>query len=56
MLATQGLQAIELPGGIIRVDSPSALAALDSIEPLQTRLVQVNYVTASSLIGASARS
>jgi type IV pilus assembly protein PilQ len=52
VLATQGLQAIELPGGIIRVDSPAALAALDSIEPLQTRLVQVNYVTASSLIGS----
>ena len=52
VLATQGLQAIELPGGIIRVDSPGALAALDSIEPLQTRLVQVNYVTASSLIGS----
>ena len=31
---------------------PAALAALDSIEPLQTRLVQVNYVTASSLIGS----
>ena len=28
VLATQGLQAVELPGGIIRVDSPQALAAL----------------------------
>jgi type IV pilus assembly protein PilQ len=52
VLATQGLQAIELPGGIIRVDSPGAIASLDSIEPLQTRLVQVNYVTASSLVGS----
>jgi type IV pilus assembly protein PilQ len=54
VLATQGLQAIELPGGIIRVDSPSAITALDSIEPLQTRLVPVNYVTASSLTGSVA--
>lgn len=52
VLATQGLQAIELPGGIIRVDSPGALAALDSIEPLQTRMVSVNYVQAASLVGS----
>ena len=52
VLATQGLQAIELAGGIIRVDSPGALSALDSLEPLQTRLVPVNYVTASQLVGS----
>lgn len=52
VLATQGLQAIELPGGIIRVDSPGAISALDSIEPLATRLVSVNYVTSSSLVGS----
>jgi type IV pilus assembly protein PilQ len=52
VLATQGLQAIELPGGIIRVDSPGAIASLDSIEPLQTRIVTVNYVQASSLVGS----
>ena len=45
-----GAAGDQLPGGIIRVDSPGALAALDSIEPLQTRLVRVNYATASSLI------
>jgi type IV pilus assembly protein PilQ len=50
VLATQGLQAIELPGGIIRVDSPGALAALDSVEPLQTRLLRINYVTSSSIV------
>jgi type IV pilus assembly protein PilQ len=50
VLATQGLQAIELPGGIIRVDSPSALAALDSTEPLTTRMVPVNFVNAGQLV------
>ncbi len=50
VLATQGLQAIELPGGIIRVDSPAALAALDSTEPLTTRMIPVNYASASQLL------
>lgn len=50
VLSTQGLQAIELPGGIIRVDSPVALAALDSLEPLTTRMVPVNYASAGQLL------
>lgn len=50
VLATQGLQAIELPGGIIRVDSPAALAALDSTEPLTTRMLPVNYASASQVL------
>ena len=50
VLATQGLQAIELPGGIIRVDSPATLAALDSTEPLTTRMIPVNYASAGQLI------
>ena len=52
ILATQGLQAVELPGGIIRVDSPSALSALDSTEPLTTRMVPVNYASAGQLVGS----
>lgn len=52
VLATQGLQAIELPGGIIRVDSPATLAALDSTEPLTTRMIPVNYASASQLINS----
>ena len=43
ILATQGLSATEMPGGIIRVDAPSALAALDSLEPLESRQVPINY-------------
>jgi type IV pilus assembly protein PilQ len=50
VLATQGLQAIELPGGIIRVDSPAALASLDSTEPLTTRMIPVNYASAGQLL------
>ncbi|HET7469269.1 MAG TPA: AMIN domain-containing protein [Gemmatimonadales bacterium] len=49
VLATQGLSAQEMPGGIIRVDSPAALAALDSLEPLETSIVRINYAQASSL-------
>ena len=52
VLATQGLQAIELPGGIIRVDSPAALSALDSTEPLQTRMIPVNYASAGQLVNS----
>lgn len=43
ILATQGLSATEMAGGIIRVDSPQALAALDSLEPLESRQVSINY-------------
>jgi type IV pilus assembly protein PilQ len=43
ILATQGLSATEMPGGIIRVDAPAALAALDSLEPLESRTVAINY-------------
>jgi type IV pilus assembly protein PilQ len=50
VLATQGLQATELPGGIIRVDTPAALAALDSTEPTITRMIPINYASASQLL------
>jgi type IV pilus assembly protein PilQ len=49
ILATQGLSAQEMTGGIIRVDAPSALAALDSLEPLETSIVRINYAQAGSL-------
>ena len=49
VLATQGLSATELPGGIIRVDSPSALSALDSLEPLETIVVRMNYARAKEM-------
>ncbi|MEZ4411587.1 MAG: AMIN domain-containing protein [Gemmatimonadales bacterium] len=49
VLATQGLSATELPGGIIRVDSPVALSALDSLEPLETVVVRMNYARAKEM-------
>jgi type IV pilus assembly protein PilQ len=49
ILASQGLSAQEMAGGIIRVDAPSALAALDSLEPLETSIVRINYAQAGSL-------
>jgi len=49
ILAGQGLAAIELPGGIIRVDSRQNLATQDSLEGLSTTIVKVNYARASSL-------
>jgi type IV pilus assembly protein PilQ len=49
VLASQGLSAQEMAGGIIRVDAPSALAALDSLEPLETSIVRINYAQAGSL-------
>ncbi|HOX20656.1 MAG TPA: AMIN domain-containing protein [Gemmatimonadales bacterium] len=49
VLATQGLSATELPGGIIRVDSPVALSALDSLEPLETIVVRMNYARAKEM-------
>lgn len=49
ILATQGLTALEMPGGIIRVDNPAVLAALDSLEPLETSVVRINYAQAGSL-------
>ena len=49
ILASQGLSAQEMPGGIIRVDAPSALAVLDSLEPLETSVVRINYGKAKDM-------
>jgi type IV pilus assembly protein PilQ len=49
VLAAQGLSAQEMAGGIIRVDNPAALASLDSLEPLETSVVRINYAKAKEL-------
>ena len=49
VLAAQGLSAQEMAGGIIRVDNPSALASLDSLEPLETSVVRINYAKAKEM-------
>ncbi len=50
ILQSQGLAATEDPSGIITVDSYSALATNQSLEPLVTQIVNVNYAKASSLV------
>ncbi len=50
ILESQGLAAREDPPGIIRVDSRAVLAARDSTEPLETKIVAVNYARAASLV------
>src|SRR5919112_1674128 len=49
ILASQGLSAQEMAGGIIRVDAPSVLASLASLEPLETNVVRINYGKAKDL-------
>ena len=49
VLAAHGLSAITLPGGIIRVDSRTAIAAQDSLEPVSTQVVPIDYARATSL-------
>jgi type IV pilus assembly protein PilQ len=49
ILMSQGLSAQEMPGGIIRVDAPAALAIIDSLEPLETSVVRINYGKAKDL-------
>ncbi|MBI4500271.1 MAG: AMIN domain-containing protein [Gemmatimonadetes bacterium] len=52
ILASHGLAALEEPPGIITIQSRTALAARDSLEPLRTVLRPVNYARASSLVGS----
>ena len=49
ILASQGLSAQEMAGGIIRVDAPGVLSSLDSLEPLETSVVRINYAHAGSM-------
>jgi type IV pilus assembly protein PilQ len=51
ILGAYGLSAQEVEGGIIRVDAPETLAAIDSLEPRQTEVVRVNYANAGELAG-----
>ncbi|MGH7752391.1 MAG: AMIN domain-containing protein, partial [Gemmatimonadales bacterium] len=49
VLESQGLAAEELPGGIIRVADKSILAKADSLEPLQTVAIRLNYARAGAM-------
>ncbi len=50
ILQSQGLAATEDPSGIITVDSYSALAQNQALEPLVTQIINVNYAKAVSLV------
>ena len=50
ILGAYGLSAQEVEGGIIRVDAPETLAAIDSLEPRETAVVKVNYASAGDLV------
>ncbi|MEO8450663.1 MAG: secretin N-terminal domain-containing protein [Gemmatimonadota bacterium] len=49
ILGAYGLSAQEVEGGIIRVDAPETLAAIDSLEPRDIHVVRVNYAKASEM-------
>ena len=49
ILDAQGLAAVEDPPGVIRIQSPTVLAARDSLEPLRTVIMPINYARASSM-------
>ncbi len=49
ILTAYGYSVAELPGGILRIDSPGELAKLDSVEVLETRVLQLNYQKATSM-------
>jgi type IV pilus assembly protein PilQ len=52
ILQSQGLSAREDYDGIIRVDNPQTLSQLDSIEPVTTKIVRVNYARAQDLVAS----
>jgi type IV pilus assembly protein PilQ len=52
VLASQGLDVQNQPGGILVVVDRKDLARADSTVPVETRLVRVNYAQASSLVPA----
>jgi len=52
VLESQGLAYQSLPGGILNVANKIDLARADSTVPVETRIVRVNYGTASALVPA----
>jgi type IV pilus assembly protein PilQ len=52
VLESQGLSYQSLPGGILNVANKVDLARADSTVPVETRIVRVNYGTASALVPA----
>ena len=51
ILGAYGLSVQEVDGGILRVDAPETLAAIDSLEPRETAIVKINYASAGDMVG-----
>ncbi len=51
ILEAQGLAATEDPSGIITVDSYQNILQKQASEPVTTQMVNINYVSAASLVG-----
>lgn len=51
ILGAYGLSVQEVEGGILRVDAPETLAAIDSLEPRETAIVKINYASAGDMVG-----
>ncbi len=51
ILGAYGLSVQEVDGGILRVDAPETLAAIDSLEPRETAVIKINYASAGDLVG-----
>ena len=49
ILDSQGLSSVEDPPGVITVADPATLAARDSLEPVRTAIIPINYARASAL-------
>lgn len=49
VLSAYGLSVVQMPGNILRIDSPGELAKLDSVEVLETRVTRLNYAKAADM-------
>ena len=54
ILDAQGLSAVEDPPGVITVADPATIAARDSLEPLRTVIIPINYARAGALAVSAA--
>ncbi len=53
ILDSQGLAARELESGILRVDNIENLTRREDVEPLETRVFNINYATADDILPAT---
>src|SRR5262249_4502162 len=54
ILDAQGLSSVEEPQGVITVADPVTLAQRDSLEPVRTAIIPINYARATALAVSAA--